>query len=373
MVSIGGDATRISLGDQAGRIGLIGLQPDGVLTLSAPIGDEASEYSVRVDSFGLSSMELVALTSSIGVRFEADGQPRAGFSDVALLDGLELVAAMPSVQNLLAAYVGSGPGTVTAYANATGDAWTDVAVTQRDDSLSPVARLALGPPTLDGPLVLPADPSSGRSPLDGLVLGAITMERDEPLAFARWYDGDTMITVTSTSSVNDLALLLPTLRPASSTEWREALRAGRRAATSAAGAEQPFGVAFPLGGGTLPTGEQWHVTFQQPDELTVFAPNVVIQSSMAAIDRVRVDSFADFTLVVGSIDVASPAVSMRVTVAGSVAAELPLVALSELDPDIELQRKVCVLFFDQLGAFTVDFLDAGGAVVDTIPSKGVTP
>jgi hypothetical protein len=361
-----GEATRLDLG---GRTGYLREQADGVLALTTPIEYVRSNHSLTVTASGFTLDELAYLASSVVVAdVRLSGVLQPGFGDAAVVDGLEQLAAQPSDQDLLERYVSSWTGKHASYTDGARESYVEVMVTESDDSNQNLARIALGPPPLAGPLVIGDIPGAS-----DLTLGTINAWGDDPLSVARWHDGQRLITVVSTEPVDRLAELLPRLRATTDREWDAAVRRAESVVVTPDDIGMPTGPPIDIGSGVLPNGDAWNATFQRPEWINFQTPDFPIGTPLRSVDRVMINTLPDYTLLIVSIDAASPASSARVSIGGMVVAEAPVTALTALDPTIEYAAKVGVLAFDQPGLFTVEFVDATGAVVDTVSSPGNSP
>ncbi|MGE0140807.1 MAG: hypothetical protein AB7R77_23635 [Ilumatobacteraceae bacterium] len=361
--------TRVDVG--GGRIGILQERSDGVLSLSQSVETADDTRDLTIESFGLSTTELISLaaTTVVNPRVEPDA-PQVGFMDRTVLDGLERVVAAPSDINLLWEFLGPTFGTTTSYSSGSADEQIEVYVAASDSSINrrpELTRLALAPAVFEGPLTIP----NGLSGSSELTLGTVTQWTDEPLSFARWLVDDLTITAITTLPMDELVDLIGTLRPATDREWRVAQRRAESSRPPEADDPgPPTGSPVEIASGSTASGDRWRANFTRPEWLTVTSLFSASGAPARAVDRVLITTFQHVTVLIAALAPDSPVTSMRVSVAGAVVGEAPIIPLTDLDATIEYQAKVGAVGFEQPGVFAVELLDAAGAVVDVVTSPG---
>jgi hypothetical protein len=359
-------ATRIDLGR---RVGLLEQKPDAVMRLTAPIGGIVNAQSLSITSFGLSTDELIALFTSIGIDADrpqqVDDRPR--ILDGSLLDGFDLVASRSTDRDLLDSFLFGRSDSTTYYTSGTGDQVIAVATAPYDAALEPLGRLAIGPIRIfPDTLSVPATFTG-----DDLVLG-VSPSSSSPEIVARWRTDDaTSVVVRTTMPLGELLELLPTLRPTTEDEWQVVKRRadGQQDVTTTA---FPDDAGIVIGGGTLTSGLAWTVDLQPPGWATLRSNQDAMWFALSDHEPISTWSGGSMTVVAALVPFKAAEV-MRIIVGGEVLVEVILTDLGPAHPTSSFDGKAAAYAFEQTGPFVVELLNADGAVVTSFRSPGGRP
>jgi hypothetical protein len=263
-------------------------------------------------------------------------------------------------------YVWGEPTSVTVYSNGTNDTLITIGASPRDDALEPLQRFAIDTTiTPVGADVVAAFPG------ENLIIGSMTFGSGSML-IAKWHEGDTTITVTSSLPLDELLPLLPTVRPTTASEWTAIqLRVDDVASEPASGAVTAPGPAVAVANGTLAGGAPWVVSISAPGVVTITTDGLFL--SYSPLDEsmpISAWSSQSATIVTALVDTTSAAQTMVVTVGDQVRATLPLNDLATIDPSSSFGGRVAATAFEQTGPYVVELLDAAGTVVERLASPG---
>lgn len=352
--SIGPSAVRTAVGD---GVGLLATDATGVVTLQVQIGDSTT---VTLTSHGETVEELVRLATGLSV--DEDGLPV--HADTGFQDGYELVASVPGHGWGLAAELFDHQLSTASYV--TPDGRRLVVTTLRADSFTDrtLYDFLLAP--------VPDDPLTGPQTFwaEGdltLVVGVLDVL---PGTTVEWTVDETTVLLSGNLPTIDLIDLVEAVRTGSRDEWRALYGAGLERSEANNPGELRIGPA--IAEGTLVSGGTWQMSlsrdgrFGQLDVTLPEDPSVGPTSfgwGFDLTDSLQAMTTTSNVIVVAAFSPMSMAASLRVRGDWGARSE-PLVAATDERTGIQLM--VALADVSELGPFTVEVLDADGAVVETM-------
>ena len=342
------DAVRV---DVDGRVGVLTTARDGVSTLTVAADFERDGRLLRLEAWGLTLDELIALAASIGLESDRPQlvDDRLTYRVPELLDGMAMLSSRATNWDPITAAYEDSATAIIFYLDPASERWVWLARLDPvlvDDTIFPLAFT---------PVPLSTDAVLSRSAAlpDDLVIGTTDIGMMDTGSIARWTDPATgeLLLAIGTLEPAELQALVPSARQATSAEW-SAARGFQDDYT------RPSLPTFSLlaGRGTLADGTEWEVSIDPAERVGSIRVGSISEGAITS-ERVIFGSTEDRIARLAGPDLAllvvrSPgANTVRITTADGVIEQAFVDAAA--------------VVIDALGPYTVDVLDATGQMVDT--------
>lgn len=367
----GADAVRLAVGD---RIGMSAVDATGVTVLqveiddaSAPDGPSADTWTATITSYGWEPDALTRLAA--GLTLDEDGQPVYG--EEGLPSGFRLVTSMTGLGWGLATEMFDRLQASVGYMTADG----------RELTLSTLRADPLGDRTLYDFLLapVPGEPMTGPQTFwaEGdltLIIGTID---GAPGTTVQWSVGESTILLSGDLPTSDLRALAEQVREGTRAEWRALYRESLEQRSEPDVTD--LGVGPMIAEGTFSLGGTWQLATSHDGQFGQIDIDWTTDDSTAdgpfgwgfsLADQLQTMTLPEAVIALAALPAASGATSMRV--AGEWGERsVPLVAAADVRAGLELV--VGLIDVVELGPFTVEVLDANGAVLDSTTVGRPTP